>query len=417
MTSTIVTHTTTYNHLDLPQQETVGSTIVIDRKYDADGTKLQEKVTTNSNSVLTRDYIGNLIYENGTLKKILFDGGYVDMTGSAPAYRFYLTDHLGSVRVVAAADGTVMQVNHYYPYGGLMIDPRHTISSTNASDSRYRFTGKELSEESGEYDFGARFLDPIPGRFTTIDPLAEKYYSLSPYAYCAGNPMSFVDPDGTFISTHTDYDGNVIFVRDDGGNGVYRHSGNRFQARRQVLSQYSLANTSAGGEYMGESLHSLSFADMNRYHETGSVKEARNMRIMFNDQSLTRDIERVMASNPGIYGYAKNARAKGIWDLKSNHQTGSLLFGKYASPRDAGNFLAGMFSASKGIVSGIIDYGYGVYNASGNSIPKSAGMVLFSIASPLPGFFIMYNYFKNEGEDELSKKVQLLGEEYYKQNY
>lgn len=169
---------------------------MIDRKYGADGTKLQEKVTTSGGSVLSRDYIGNLIYENGTLKKILFDGGYVDMTGSAPAYRFYLTDHLGSVRVVAAADGTVIQVNHYYPYGGLMIDPRHTISSTNASDSRYRFTGKELSEESGEYDYGARFLDPIPGRFTTIDPLAEKYYSLSPFAYCAGNPVNAVDVDG-----------------------------------------------------------------------------------------------------------------------------------------------------------------------------------------------------------------------------
>ena len=188
--------TVTYNLLDLPQQETVGSTVVIDRKYGADGTKLQEKVTTNSNSVLTRDYVSNLIYENGSLKKILFDGGYVDMTGSAPAYRFYLTDHLGSVRVVAAADGTVMQVNHYYPYGGLMTDPRHTIASSVASDSRYRFSGKELSEESGEYDFGARYLDPIPGRFTTLDPLAEKYYSLSPYGYCAGNPMSFVDPDG-----------------------------------------------------------------------------------------------------------------------------------------------------------------------------------------------------------------------------
>ncbi len=191
-----ISRTVTYNLLDLPQQETVGSSVVIDRKYGADGMKLQEKVTTNSNSVLTRDYVGSLIYENGTLKKILFDGGYVDMTGSAPAYRFFLTDHLGSVRVVAAADGTVMQVNHYYPYGGLMTDPRHTISSPAASDSRYRFSSKELSEESGEYDFGARFLDPVPGRFITLDPLAEKYYNLSPYAYCAGNPISFVDPDG-----------------------------------------------------------------------------------------------------------------------------------------------------------------------------------------------------------------------------
>lgn len=77
-----------------------------------------------------------------------------------------------------------------------MTDPRHTISSPAASDSRYRFSSKELSEESGEYDFGARFLDPVPGRFITLDPLAEKYYNLSPYAYCAGNPINLVDFDG-----------------------------------------------------------------------------------------------------------------------------------------------------------------------------------------------------------------------------
>ena len=209
----------TYNLIDLPQQETVGSSVVIDRKYGADGMKLQEKVTTNSNTVLTRDYVGSLIYENGALKKILFDGGYVDMTGSSPAYRFFLTDHLGSVRVVAAADGTVMQVNHYYPYGGLMIDPRHTISSPAASDSRYRFIGKELSEESGEYDFGARYLDPIPGRFTTIDPLAEKYYSLSPYAYCAGNPIRLVDPNGMDI---------YLYDKKTGQLDLYKTTGDEF---------------------------------------------------------------------------------------------------------------------------------------------------------------------------------------------
>ncbi|MBR5736142.1 MAG: RHS repeat-associated core domain-containing protein [Bacteroidales bacterium] len=188
--------TVTYNLLDLPQQETIGSDIIIDRKYGSDGVKYQEKVTTNNNSTITRDYVGNMIYENGSLKKIIFDGGYADMTGSSPAYRFFLTDHLGSVRVVAASDGTVMQVNHYYPYGGLITDNRHTIPSSNISDSRYRFIGKELSTESGEYDFGARFLDPIPGRFNTLDPLAEKYYNFSPYAYCAGNPMNLVDLDG-----------------------------------------------------------------------------------------------------------------------------------------------------------------------------------------------------------------------------
>ena len=58
------------------------------------------------------------------------------------------------------------------------------------------FTGKELSVETGLYDFSARFLQTSLGRFTTIDPLAEKYPNISPYAYCNGNPVNFVDPDG-----------------------------------------------------------------------------------------------------------------------------------------------------------------------------------------------------------------------------
>ena len=59
-----------------------------------------------------------------------------------------------------------------------------------------RFSGKELSAETGLYDFSARFLHPRSGRFTTLDPLAEKYPSISPYSYCMGNPANFVDPDG-----------------------------------------------------------------------------------------------------------------------------------------------------------------------------------------------------------------------------
>lgn len=51
-------------------------------------------------------------------------------------------------------------------------------------------------------DFKARFLQTSLGRFTTIDPLAEKYPSVSPYAYCNGNPVNFVDPDGMKITTN-----------------------------------------------------------------------------------------------------------------------------------------------------------------------------------------------------------------------
>ena len=50
------------------------------------------------------------------------------------------------------------------------------------------------------YDYGARQQDPAVGMFTSMDPLCEKYYNISPYIYCAGNPVRYVDVDGKFIA-------------------------------------------------------------------------------------------------------------------------------------------------------------------------------------------------------------------------
>ena len=59
------------------------------------------------------------------------------------------------------------------------------------------FTGKETDCETGLSYFGARYYDPtLLTSWTAIDPLADKYPSLSPYNYCAWNPMKLVDPDG-----------------------------------------------------------------------------------------------------------------------------------------------------------------------------------------------------------------------------
>ena len=65
----------------------------------------------------------------------------------------------------------------------------------------YRFLGNELytSNSLGLYDFSARMYDPALGRFLSVDPMAEGYRHLSPYAYCAGNPVVYVDKDGQVI--------------------------------------------------------------------------------------------------------------------------------------------------------------------------------------------------------------------------
>ena len=62
------------------------------------------------------------------------------------------------------------------------------------------FTGKERDRETGFSYFGARYYDSdLTGLFLSVDPMADKYPNLSPYAYCAWNPVKLVDPKGREI--------------------------------------------------------------------------------------------------------------------------------------------------------------------------------------------------------------------------
>ena len=183
-----------YNLLNLPKKVERSTGGMATYLYDAAGIK--RKVTHEGAEVnKTTDYCGNVIYENGVLSKILTEEGYITLSGTTPTYHYYLKDHLGNNRVVysinSANVATVEQVNNYYPFGGLFDQ---TAENTQA----YKYNGKELDRTYGIdlYDYSARYMDGALGRFTTMDPLAEKYYGISPYAYCANNPVRFVDPDG-----------------------------------------------------------------------------------------------------------------------------------------------------------------------------------------------------------------------------
>ena len=181
-----------YNFLNLPANITYSSGKSAAYIYDANGQKLRTsyKASASATAVPT-DYCGNMIYENGVLKQVLVDGGYMTVTGT-PFYFYYLKDHLGNNRVVVSPAGTATQINHYYPFGGLFGE------STGNTGQRYKYNGKEFDRTHGLdwYDYGARHMSPDVGRFTTIDPMAEKYYNISPYAYCANNPMNIIDPTG-----------------------------------------------------------------------------------------------------------------------------------------------------------------------------------------------------------------------------
>jgi RHS repeat-associated protein len=102
---------------------------------------------------------------------------------------------LGNNRVVLDLTGAtpeVVQATDYYPFG------MPYANEESPERQPYKFGGKELDEMHGLnwYNFEARQRDAILPVFTTMDPLAEKYYSISPYAYCGNNPVNRIDPDG-----------------------------------------------------------------------------------------------------------------------------------------------------------------------------------------------------------------------------
>ena len=212
-----------YNLLNLPTNITYSSGKSAAYIYDATGRKLRTSYKASASATpVPTDYCGNMIYENGVLKQILVDGGYMTVTGT-PFYYYYLKDHLGSNRVVVNTGGTATQINHYYPFGGLFGE------STGNTVQRFRYNGKELDRTHGIdwYDYGARHMTPDAGRFTTIDPLAEKYYNISPYTYCHNNPINRIDPNGMadyfnnqgkYVGTDNNKKDPYIYIKTKNGN-------------------------------------------------------------------------------------------------------------------------------------------------------------------------------------------------------
>ena len=176
-----------YNCLNLPSAVTFSDGSTITYVYAADGTKLRT-VHKIGGATTTTDYCGNVVYENGSQKLLITEEGYITLSDNK--YYYYLKDHQGNNRVVINQSGAVEETNHYYLFGG--------VFASSTSTQPYKYNSKEYDTKKGLnwYDYGARHYDAVLGRFMTVDPLAEKYYSESLYTYCYSNPINCIDPNG-----------------------------------------------------------------------------------------------------------------------------------------------------------------------------------------------------------------------------
>ncbi len=178
-----------YNYLNLPVTITKGAN-QMQNTWLATGNKIKKVVGS-----LTRDYVGEIEYNNGVIDIIhTEEGRAVPAGGGAYTYDYFIKDHLGNTRVLLKQDGTVLESTDYYPFG-MTIARAGTVPSP---ENRYKYNGKELQTELGlgQYDYGARFYDPAVGRWSAVDPLAEDYAETTGYNYVNNNPIIWIDPDG-----------------------------------------------------------------------------------------------------------------------------------------------------------------------------------------------------------------------------
>ena len=192
-------------------------------------------------NVLTYSYDDHFVYKinaNNIIKREFVHNseGYIrygnDGVNFYPYY--YIKDYLGNVRetyvCLTQTSSQCIQRMQYYPSGMPWND------NYQASQQPYKYGGKEFVEMHGldEYDSEARWYYPALMRTTTQDPLAEKYYDISPFAWCANNPVNLVDPDGKHISVIDNRDSTYTVV-----NGVLKFGFTIYEGIEPPISQWA----------------------------------------------------------------------------------------------------------------------------------------------------------------------------------
>ena len=210
-----------YNVLNLSEQMDIKHYTAEARNeytYDGNGKRLNALSRWNPQHI-SNPIIGSAVNEASLTmsRNVLYQANHVwfddkEMWLNELGYRrpetgkfyFYVKDHQGNNRVVIDQSGTIVQENDYYPYGLPMGSAPGIASSghyVNTDKQPFKYNGKELDmiHVMILYDYGSRLMEPAFPRFFTVNPSCERYYGISPYAYCANNFVNVIDPDGRDI--------------------------------------------------------------------------------------------------------------------------------------------------------------------------------------------------------------------------
>ena len=211
------------------------------------------------------------------------------------------------------------------------------------SSLSYTFSAKEKDSETGLSYFGSRYYSSDLSIWLSVDPMTAKYPSLSPYTYCADNPVKLVDPNGESTQVVDNGDGTYTVVGGnvkDGDNGIYLRK-----------------SDGSNGKLLAYSATPESFYNS----ETGEFKG----RIDPNNQKGRNFLNNKVLKS-GLLSYMIKARPEGPYDFKRTDGTNSVKYTTvdefyrgmpigeinglpiWASARDVGNIAAGLVAGING---------------------------------------------------------------------
>ncbi len=297
---------------------------------------------------------GILIDAAGTLS-------VVRTTDEDGAVSLTFTDKLGRTVVTRQVDGTSTYSDTYYAY-----DDRGQLRFVLQPE---KYQGKDWNPAASfnVYDFGARLYDPALGRWLAQDPLAEKFYPQSPYLFCAGNPMRFVDPEGTSTRVKKLDNGTYEIIGGDLYDndlgiyvGYYDKKGNWVQT---------------GDNPIGYTPTLYSFYDSDMAPGQGW----QNGSIINPTDNMGGSFLSTIKAGVTLSEYLDKARSGHQWDVKTTNNTEKEIDGidyyrgmpigskngipVFASARDVGNIAAGIVAGSHGMSWLTARFGFDLYQS------------------------------------------------------